>query len=117
MDPTRSRWVSATAIGLVRITTDAHGASTNLRVLLGRCMAEPWMNADHLQAVLRGVRAGVAQRHLVTDPFEAVTAGIYRNLVGRQGHAFAMSMMMALVAQLTESDKATMSRVILTHRD
>ncbi|WP_416903484.1 tetratricopeptide repeat protein [Micromonospora echinospora] len=110
-------WVSATAIGLVRITTDDHSASANLRVLMGRCMAEPWMNADHLLAVLRGVRAGVAERHLVTDPFKAVAAGIYRNLVSHQGHPFAMSMMMALAAQLTESDKAAVSRVILTHRD
>jgi hypothetical protein len=47
----------------------------------------------------------------------SVAAGVYRNLVTRQGHAFAMSMMLALVAFLPESDKATVSRVILTHRD
>ena len=110
-------WVSATAIGLVRIPTDDGSAGTNLRVLLSRCMAEPWMNADRLPAVLRGVRAGIAERRLVTDPFEVVATNVYRNLVTRHGHAFAMSMMMALVALSSESDKATTSRVVLTYRD
>jgi tetratricopeptide (TPR) repeat protein len=110
-------WVAATAIGLVRITTDDGSAGTNLRVLLSRCMAEPWMNADRLPAVLRGVRAGIAERRLVTDPFEAVATSVYRKLVAGHGHAFTMSMMMALVALSSESDKATTSRVVLTHRD
>ena len=110
-------WVSATAIGLVRITEDDSDAGANLQALLNRCMTQPWMSADRLPAVLRGVRAGTGERPLVTDPFEAVAAGVYRNLVNRHGHAFAMSMMLALVALLPESDKATASRVILTHRD
>ncbi|MBQ1076806.1 hypothetical protein KBX06_27195 [Micromonospora sp. C31] len=75
------------------------------------------MNADRLPAVLRGVRAGIAERRLVTDPFEAVATSVYRNLVAGHGHAFAMSMMMALVALSSESDKATTSRVVLTYRD
>jgi hypothetical protein len=110
-------WVSATAIGLVRITDDDSGAGANLQVLLNRCMAQPWMSTDRLPAVLRGLRAGISERPSVTDPFEAVAAGIYRKLVIKQGHAFAMSMLLALVALLPESDKATASRVILTHRD
>ncbi|MBO3737991.1 PIN domain-containing protein [Actinoplanes flavus] len=110
-------WVSATAIGLVRITEDNSGASANLKALLNRFMTQPWMNADRLPAVLRGVRAGIGERPPVNDPFEAVAAGVYRNLAARQGHAFAMSMMLALVALLPDSDKATASRVILTHRD
>ncbi|KAB1110433.1 hypothetical protein F6X54_17960 [Micromonospora aurantiaca] len=110
-------WVSATAIGLVRITEDDSGASANLQALLNRCMTQPWMNADRLPAVLRSVRAGIGERPPVTDPFEAVAVGVYRNLVAKQGHAFAMSMMLAFVALLPESDKATASRVILTYRD
>jgi hypothetical protein len=110
-------WVSATAIGLVRITEDDNGASANLQALLNRCMTLLWMSADRLPAVLRGVRAAIGEQPPVTDPFEAVAAGVYRNLVANEGHAFAMSMMLALVALLPESDKATASRVILTHRD
>ncbi|GIM97804.1 PIN domain-containing protein [Paractinoplanes toevensis] len=110
-------WVSATAIGLVRITADDDGAGANLQVLLNRCLTQPWMSADRLPAVLSGVRAGIRERPPVTDPFEAVATSIYRNLVTKQGHAFAMSMMLALVALLPESAKATVSRVILTHRD
>jgi hypothetical protein len=110
-------WVSATAIGLVRIVDDDGGAGANLRALMNRCMTQPWMSADRLPAVLRGVRAGIGERPPVTDPFEAVAASVYRNLVTNHGHAFAMSMMLALVALLPENDKATASRVILTHRD
>jgi hypothetical protein len=110
-------WVSVTAIGLVRITTDNNGARANLQALLNRCMTASWMSVDRLPAVLRGVRAGIGERPPINDPFEAVAAAIYRNLVTRHGHAFAMSMMLALVALLPESDKATTSRVILTHRD
>lgn len=110
-------WVSVTAIGLVRITVDSSRASANLQALLARCMTQPWMSADRLPAVLSGVRAGIGERPPINDPFEAVAAAIYRNLVARQGHAFAMSMMLALIALLPESDKATASRVILTHRD
>jgi hypothetical protein len=66
-----------------------------------------------MDAAVNIVRAAIT--HSATS--EAVAAGVYRNLVTRQGHAFARSMVPALVALLPESDKATASRVILTHRD
>ena len=52
-----------TAIGLVRITTDDSSAGANLQILLNRCMTQPWMSADRLPAVLRGVRAGIGGYH------------------------------------------------------
>jgi len=110
-------WVTAAALGLARIAPDEHGAGTNLRVLLGQCLAQPWTRPDRLPVVFRAVRVGQKEHFGTTDPVEPVLAETYRSLVARHGHALAAPLLMSLVQFTSEPDRFTAARVILTHQD
>jgi hypothetical protein len=106
-------WVRAAAVGLVRIAPDVDGATMNLRVFVGQCLAQSWMRPDRLPAVLSGVRFAMKERACTSDPLEPVLADAYRTLVGRHGHSLATPLLMSLVKSATETDRYTVARVVL----
>jgi hypothetical protein len=110
-------WVTAAALGLVRIAPDEDAAGTNLQVLLGQCLAQPWMRPDRLPAVLRAVRVAQKERPGTTDPVEPVLAETFRTLVARHGHALAAPLLMSLVGFASEPERFTAARLVLTHED
>ncbi|MEU7905331.1 PIN domain-containing protein [Actinoplanes sp. NPDC049118] len=108
-------WVSAAALGLVRITSDANGAGSNLRILLGHCMAQRWMRPDRLPSVLSAIRASLKERQAAADPLEPVLADTYQSLVSKHGYSIAASLLMTMVQHTSDTDRSTASRVVLTY--
>lgn len=108
-----SRWISCSAVGLVR-DIDAAAASSNLQVLLGRLLRMPWMRPDRFPAAINGVRQGTIERPELLDPLEPVLRHMHTRLVERHGHATAAPLLLSLVQHGSEEDRGTAARIILS---
>jgi hypothetical protein len=107
-------WVANAAVGLVRIADDIGAASGNLQIIMGRLIAQPWMQPDRFACALAGIRQGLVERTGTDDPLLAVLTDVHDNLVKRHGHALAAQLILALVQYSSEQDRRTAVQVIFT---
>lgn len=108
-------WITAAALGLVRIAPNAQAAGANLGLLLRQCLGRSWIRPDRLPVVLRAVRVGLQERPGITDPLEEVLRETYRSLVDQHGHGLAAPLLISLFQSSSEPDRLTAARVVLTH--
>jgi tetratricopeptide (TPR) repeat protein len=108
------QWISCAAMGLVRVAGEASDASSNLRILLGSLLAQPWLRPDRFPAVVAGVRQGLVERPHIEDPLHLVLTSQYETLVGQHGHVVASQLLMALVQHASDDDRRSAARIILT---
>jgi hypothetical protein len=106
-------WTAAGALGLLSATPDGERASGNARILLTRILARPWLGADELAAVVRGIRAAIEERPGAADPLVPVLREFYSRLVERTSHGLASKLFMYLVRQLPEADRQAAARIVL----
>jgi hypothetical protein len=106
-------WTVAGTLGAVRAAPDEQLAMNNAGIVLATVMARPWLGADQLAQVVRGVRAAVAERPETGDPLEAVLREFYARLVKQTGHGIASKAFMSLVRQLPEADRHLAARIVL----
>jgi tetratricopeptide (TPR) repeat protein len=109
-------WVTAAAVGLVRIAPGEDTASANLRILLGNCLAQPWMRPDRLPSVFCAARVAMKERLGTTDPVEPILTETHRALVAKHGHVLAAHLLMGMVQSASEPDRRMAARVVLVHQ-
>ncbi len=108
-------WTAAVALGLVRITQgDTMGAADNLRILLNRQFAQPWLRADTLPFVMEGIRAALADHPGTADPLRPVLAHTYAQLAMEYGPPQAAEFILFLVKNLADDDRLAAANIILT---
>jgi tetratricopeptide (TPR) repeat protein len=106
-------WTATGALGLLSAAPDDERASGNARILLNRILARPWLGADQLAAVVRGIRAAIEERPGAADPLVPVLREFYSRLVERTSHGLASKLFMYLVRQLPEADRQAAARIVL----
>ena len=110
-----AHWTTAVGLGLVRITDgNIEGASDNLRILLTHQFAQPWLRPDTLPFVMQGMRTAVDELPGTADPLPAVLAHSYSQMAEKHGAPQAAEVLLMLVANLGDEDRATAARIILT---
>jgi tetratricopeptide (TPR) repeat protein len=110
-----AHWTTAVALGLIRITDqNADGASENLKILLMHQFTQHWLRPDTLPFVMQGIRAAMDELPGTIDPLAAVLAYTYGQISERHGAPQAAEFLLMLVANLSDDDRATAARIILT---
>lgn len=113
-----TNWVTATALGLIRITHgDTEKASKNLTLLLTHLFTQTWLRPDTLPSVIKGFRIALREFPNITDPLPKVLAVVHAQISEKHGMPSATEFLLMLIRNLDDEDRITATRVMLVGED